>query len=100
MTRIRKGGSLASGGAMGFLDPLAPPYDPLEWTKKPFSEKSRMVCRSWALQGYGTPLGVYALYLVKVLFYVGGWAFFSTFTPAMPTLRSTPSRCPHPPPSL
>jgi hypothetical protein len=76
---------------MGFLDPLAPPYDPLEWTKKPFSEKSRMACRSWALQGYGTPLGVYALYVVKVLFYVGGWAFFTSFTPGMGGLRSIAS---------
>ena len=61
---------------MGLLDPIAPPYDPLEWAKLPFAEKSRMVCRSWALQGYGTPLGVYGLYLFKVILYIGGWAFF------------------------
>src|SRR5258708_8670256 len=90
MTPIRKRGSLASGGAMGFLDPLALPYDPLEWAKKPFSEKSRMVCRSWALQGYGTPLGVYALYVFKVLFYVG-WVFFCSFTPGIGELRSISS---------
>jgi hypothetical protein len=91
MTPNRKRGSLASGGAMGFLDPLAPPYDPLEWAKKPFAEKSRMVCRSWALQGWGAPLGVYALYALKVLLYAGGWVFFCSFTPGMGNLRSIAS---------
>jgi len=52
---------------MGFLDPVSPPYDPLEWEKKPFAEKSRMVCRAWAMQGYGTPLAVYGVYALKVL---------------------------------
>ncbi len=33
------------------------------------------------MQGYGTPLGVYALYAIKVLAYVGGWYFFCGFTP-------------------
>ncbi|HUJ29364.1 MAG TPA: DUF3556 domain-containing protein [Myxococcales bacterium] len=73
---------------MGLLDPIAPPYDPLEWAKQPFAEKSRAVCRTWALQGYGTPLPVYALYLLKVLFYAGGWAFFCGFTPGLGGLRS------------
>ena len=76
---------------MGFLDPVAPPYDPLEWAKQPFAEKSRMVCRSWALQGYGTPLAVYALYAFKVLLYAGGWFFFCSFTPGMGGLRSVAS---------
>ena len=68
---------------MGLLDPVAPPYDPLEWAKKPFAEKSQMVCRSWALQGYGTPLGVYGLYAVKLVGYAAGWWFFCRFTPGM-----------------
>src|SRR5438445_6559680 len=76
---------------MSLLDPVAPPYDPLEWAEKPFPEKSRMVCRAWALQGYGTPLGVYALYVVKVLGYVGGWILFCSFTPRMGGLRSIAS---------
>jgi hypothetical protein len=61
---------------MGLLDPIAPPYDALEWAKQPFADKSRLVCRSWALQGYGTPLAVYALYALKVAAYAGGWCFF------------------------
>jgi hypothetical protein len=73
---------------MGLLDPVAPPYDPLEWLKQPFAEKSRLVCRSWALQGYGTPLGVYALYALKVVFYVAGWWFFCRFTPGLGDLKA------------
>ena len=66
-----------------FLRPLAPPYDPLEWAKKPFPEKSRMVCEAWAMQGYGTPLAVYIFYALKIALYVGGWMFFCGFTPGM-----------------
>jgi hypothetical protein len=66
---------------MGLLDPTPPPYDPLEWMKKPFAERARMVCQAWALQGYGTPLGVYAVYALKVALYIAAWAGFCTFTP-------------------
>ena len=66
-----------------FLKPVPPPYDPLEWEKKPFPERSRMVCEAWAMEGYGSPLAVYVVYAVKVALYVGGWAFFCGFTPGM-----------------
>jgi hypothetical protein len=42
-----------------------------------------MVCAAWAMQGYGSPLGAYALYAFKVAFYIGGWVFFCGFTPGM-----------------
>jgi hypothetical protein len=42
-----------------------------------------MVCQAWALQGYGTPLAVYAFYAVKVALYVAGWLFFCSFTPGL-----------------
>lgn len=68
---------------MGFLAPAPPPYDPLEWVRKPFAERARMVCEAWALQGYGTPLGAYALYVLKIGLYVGGWLFFCARTPGL-----------------
>ncbi len=68
---------------MGLLDPTKPPYDALQWAKKPFPERARMVCEAWALQGYGTPLGVYAVYALKVAAYVGGWAFFCGLSPTL-----------------
>jgi hypothetical protein len=65
---------------MNLLRPTAPPYDALEWAKKPFPERARMVCQAWALQGYGSPIGVYAFYALKVLFYVGVWVVFCGVT--------------------
>jgi hypothetical protein len=65
------------------MKPSLPPYDPLEWEKKPFAERARMVCRAWAVQGYGTPIAVYLLYSFKVALYVGGWVLFCRTTPGM-----------------
>jgi hypothetical protein len=73
---------------MSLLAPTPPPYDPLEWERKALPEKVRMVCEAWALQGYGTPLPVYAVYALKVALYVGAWAFFCGFTPGLGGLRS------------
>ena len=60
-----------------------PPYDPLDWVKRPFPERARMVCEAWALQGYGAPLAVYVLYAVKLALYVGAWVLFCGFTPGL-----------------
>jgi hypothetical protein len=74
-----------------FLKPIPPPYDPLVWATKPFPEKARMVCASWAMQGYGTPLAVYLVYALKLLSYLYGWAYFCGFTPGMGGLATLPS---------
>jgi len=68
---------------VSLLLPTLPPYDPLDWKGRPFAERGRMVCEAWALQGYGTPIGAYALHVVKVVFYVGMWLFFCGFTPGL-----------------
>ncbi len=65
------------------LAPLAPPYDPLEWDRLPFPEKCRLACQSWALQGYGSPLSVVALYAVKVSLYVAAWLGFCQLSPSL-----------------
>jgi len=61
---------------MGLFTPTPPPYDALEWSKEPFTTRARMVCESWALQGYGTPPAVFLLYALKVVAYVGIWGLF------------------------
>lgn len=71
-----------------FLKPIPPPFDPLEWLEKPFSEKARMVCQAWAMQGYGAPVVVYLAYVVKILLYVLGWAYFVSFTPGMGSIAA------------
>jgi hypothetical protein len=73
---------------MGLLDPTLPPYDPLDWTRRPLDERSRMVCQAWALQGYGTPPGVFAFYALKVALYVGAWIAFCSASPSLGGLAS------------
>jgi hypothetical protein len=65
---------------MGFLDPTPTPYDPLVWRRAPFAERGRMVCEAWAMQGYGSPPGVFAFYALKLALYIGGWFFFCRFS--------------------
>jgi hypothetical protein len=42
-----------------------------------------MVCRAWAMQGYGSPIAVYLVYALKLVLYAGGWLLFCRFTPGM-----------------
>jgi hypothetical protein len=65
------------------IRPTPVPYDPLEWAKKPFAERARMVCEAWALQGYGTPLAIYVVHVLKIALYVGAWSWFCSFTPGL-----------------
>ncbi|MCA9688040.1 MAG: DUF3556 domain-containing protein [Myxococcales bacterium] len=68
---------------MGLLTPEPPPYDPLEWAQRPFPERARMACQSWATQGYGTPIAVYFVYALKVALYIGGWMAACAITPTL-----------------
>src|SRR5688572_10958700 len=76
---------------VGLLLPTPPPYDPLDWATKPFAELGRMVCESWATQGYGTPVAVFIVYAVKIAAYVAAWIFFCGFTPGMGELATISS---------
>ncbi len=68
---------------MGFFAPTPPPYDALDWAKRPLVERGRMVCEAWAMHGYGTPHGVFLAYALKVAFYVGAWVLFCGFSPSL-----------------
>ncbi len=63
--------------------PLLPEYSISDWEQKPFFERLKMVCASWAIQGYGTPTLLYFVYLLKIGFYVWMWGFFCGFSPGM-----------------
>ncbi len=65
------------------LKPILPPYDIGEWRQMPYAEKLKLVCQSWAMQGYGTPPLVYTVYILKIAFYVGVWLFFCSLSPAL-----------------
>jgi hypothetical protein len=68
---------------VSLLRPTPVPYDPHEWRKLPFAQRARMVCEAWAIQGYGTPIAIYALHVIKIVLYVGVWILFCGRTPGM-----------------
>ncbi len=68
---------------MGLFDPTPTPYDPLVWERAPLVERGRMVCEAWAMQGYGTPPGVFAFYALKLALYVGAWVGFCSLSPSL-----------------
>lgn len=68
---------------MPLLRPALPPYDPLDWERRPLLERARMVCQAWAMQGYGTPHAVYAAYAIKLALYAYAWVLFCGTTPGL-----------------
>lgn len=56
---------------MGLLDPAPPPFEVEEWRRRPHLERIKPLAQDWALNGFGTPVAVYFLYVFKVLAYVG-----------------------------
>jgi hypothetical protein len=56
--------------------PKLPSYDVDAWRRLPFPERLRLVCQSWAVDGYGTPGLVLVAYVLKIGLYVGGWLAF------------------------
>ncbi|HEX2689397.1 MAG TPA: DUF3556 domain-containing protein [Kofleriaceae bacterium] len=65
------------------MRPTSVPYDPLAWVRKPFAERARMVCQAWALQGYGTPLAIYLVHVLKIGLYIAAWIAFCSTTPGL-----------------
>ncbi len=69
---------------MDKLSDSPPPYDLDTVRAQPFPERMRMVCKTWVYQVHATPAAIMLGYVFKIaLFYVGGWAFFCSFTPGM-----------------
>jgi Transmembrane protein of unknown function (DUF3556) len=68
---------------MGLLEPQPPPFDPLAWVQEPLEVRGRQVCEAWALQGYGTPLGAFAFYAIKMALYVGGFILCCRTSPSL-----------------
>lgn len=57
---------------MGLLDPAPPPFEVAEWRRLPHLQRIKPLAQDWALNGFGTPVAVYFLYVFKVLAYAGG----------------------------
>jgi hypothetical protein len=56
---------------MGLLDPAPPPFEVSEWRRLPHLERIKPLAQDWALNGFGTPVAVYFLYVLKILAYAG-----------------------------
>ena len=66
-----------------------PPYDPGRVLAAPFPERVRLLCRTWASQVHPTPAVVLVMYWTKyLLLFVGGWAFFVSFSSGHPGFTS------------
>lgn len=68
---------------MGLLTPKAAEFDLEDWLQRPYPERVRMMCQTWAMQGFGAPPAVYLFYVVKIALYVGGWLVFAALTPGL-----------------
>ncbi|GAB2762418.1 DUF3556 domain-containing protein [Nocardioides salsibiostraticola] len=68
---------------MGFIAPDLPDVDYDEWSKLPRGERLKPLARHWVEHGFGTPLGVYILYIVKMAAYLVGAAYLISFTPGL-----------------
>ncbi|MGW4351866.1 DUF3556 domain-containing protein [Nocardia sp. NPDC004582] len=66
---------------MGFLAPDFPDIDQARWQALPRTEKMRVMSVHWAEHGFGTPWGVFPLYLLKCALYVAGAALMIGLTP-------------------
>ncbi|MDQ3726007.1 MAG: DUF3556 domain-containing protein [Actinomycetota bacterium] len=69
---------------MGLLDPKPPPFEVAEWRRLPHLQRIKPLAQDWALNGFGTPVAVYFLYVFKVLVYAGGGAFLIFATSGWP----------------
>ncbi|CAJ1499229.1 DUF3556 domain-containing protein [[Mycobacterium] kokjensenii] len=68
---------------MGFIKPSLPDVDPETWRGMPWPDRVRVCSRHWAEHGFGTPSGVYLIYLIKIAAYAVGAAAVIALTPGL-----------------
>ena len=65
---------------MGFINPAEPEFDMEEWAEQPHGERIHMMCKAWAMQGFGAPDVIYLIHVVKIAIYIGGFLAFAATT--------------------
>ncbi|NDJ88594.1 DUF3556 domain-containing protein [Mycolicibacter kumamotonensis] len=68
---------------MGFIKPSVPDVDPETWRTTDWVTRIQVCSRHWAEQGFGTPSGVYLIYLLKIASYAAGAAAVIALTPGL-----------------
>ena len=76
---------------MDILTPKPYPFDYEEWKKRPFNERAKMLCQTWAVQGYGAPLSAYIFYILKIAIYIWLWFIFASFSTELGSWREVGS---------
>ena len=83
-------GGTETAGTMTTSTPDLPPYAPQRLLSAPFPERVRLLCRAWASQMSPNSKIVMAIYWAKyLLVFIGGWAFWVSFSKGYPGLFST-----------
>ena len=68
---------------MGVIKPALPDLDLDDWAARPESERVRLMCESWATQGFGAPAVAYLFYLLKIALYIAIWVWFVSRSPTV-----------------
>ncbi len=68
---------------MGLLDPTPPPFEVKEWEGRPHLERIKALAQDWAINGFGTPVAVYLLYVVKLIAFSLGGLLVISLTPGL-----------------
>jgi hypothetical protein len=68
---------------MGFMSPELPDVEPDTWQAQPRATRLQIATRHWVEHGFGTPYGVYLLYLIKIGVYVAAPAAIISLTPGL-----------------
>jgi len=68
--------------------PATARLDPVEWSRKDFTERVRLGTNAYVLEGLAYPFPVYLFHAVKLILFVLGWIFFCRFTPGLGTFAN------------
>jgi Transmembrane protein of unknown function (DUF3556) len=63
-------------------------FDPVEWSKKDFTERVRIATNFYVLNGLAYPYWVYLFHAVRLALFVAGWMFFCRYTPGLGTISN------------
>ncbi|MEM7538546.1 MAG: DUF3556 domain-containing protein [Chloroflexota bacterium] len=73
---------------MNILQPQSLPLAFNDWKQLPYRERIKILCQVWAVQGYGAPPAVYGFYLLKIVFYIWMWTWFTSFSTGLGGLNT------------
>jgi hypothetical protein len=68
---------------VGLMKPDLPDFDLADWRRQPEGTRVRRMCESWAVQGFGAPLGAYLFYVAKIALWIWLWVVFASRTPGI-----------------